>query len=81
MGATDDPSTQVGPVIDAKAQARILEYIEQGKAECELAIACDAPSEGYFVGPTVFKNVDRHATIAQEEIFGPVVAIIRAAQF
>lgn len=81
VGPTDDPSTQVGPVIDAKAQARIQEYIEQGKAECELAIACDAPSEGYFVGPTVFKNVDRHATIAQEEIFGPVVAIIRAANF
>jgi RHH-type proline utilization regulon transcriptional repressor/proline dehydrogenase/delta 1-pyrroline-5-carboxylate dehydrogenase len=81
VGPTDDPSTQVGPVIDAKAQARIKEYIEQGKAECELAIACDAPSEGYFVGPTVFKNVERHATIAQEEIFGPVVAIIRAANF
>ena len=81
VGPTDDPSTQVGPVIDAKAQARIQEYIEQGKAECELAIACDAPSEGYFVGPTVFKNVDRHATIAQEEIFGPVVAIIRATNF
>lgn len=81
VGPTDDPSTQVGPVIDAKAQARIQEYIEQGKAECELAIACDAPSEGYFVGPTVFKNVDRHATIAQEEIFGPVVTIIRAANF
>ncbi|MBD2653270.1 L-glutamate gamma-semialdehyde dehydrogenase [Synechocystis sp. FACHB-383] len=81
VGPTDDPSTQVGPVIDAKAQARIQEYIEQGKAECELAIACNAPSEGYFVGPTVFKNVERHATIAQEEIFGPVVAIIRAANF
>lgn len=81
VGPTDDPSTQVGPVIDAKAQARIQEYIEQGKAECELAIACDAPSEGYFVGPTVFKNVDRHATIAQEEIFGPVVTITRAANF
>ncbi|QUS59749.1 L-glutamate gamma-semialdehyde dehydrogenase [Synechocystis sp. PCC 7338] len=81
VGPTDDPSTQVGPVIDAKAQARIKEYIEQGKAECELAIACDAPSEGYFVGPTVFKNVERHATIAQEEIFGPVVAIIRAVNF
>lgn len=81
VGPTDDPSTQVGPVIDAKAQARIKKYIEQGKEECELAIACDAPSEGYFVGPTVFKNVERHATIAQEEIFGPVVAIIRAANF
>jgi RHH-type proline utilization regulon transcriptional repressor/proline dehydrogenase/delta 1-pyrroline-5-carboxylate dehydrogenase len=81
VGSTDDPSTQVGPVIDAKAQARIKEYIEQGKAECELAIACDAPDEGYFVGPTVFKNVSPHATIAQEEIFGPVVAIIRARDF
>jgi RHH-type proline utilization regulon transcriptional repressor/proline dehydrogenase/delta 1-pyrroline-5-carboxylate dehydrogenase len=81
VGPTDRPSTQVGPVIDAKAQARIKEYIEQGKAECEVAIACDAPEEGYFVGPTVFKNVSPHATIAQEEIFGPVVAIIRARDF
>ncbi|AIE72882.1 MULTISPECIES: L-glutamate gamma-semialdehyde dehydrogenase [unclassified Synechocystis] len=81
IGDTDHPSTQVGPVIDGKAQARIKEYIEQGKAECELAIEREAPTEGYFVGPTVFKNVSPHATIAQEEIFGPVVAIIRASNF
>ncbi len=81
VGPTDDPSTQVGPVIDAKAKARIQEYIEHGKAESAVAIACEAPSGGYFVGPTVFKDVDRHATIAQEEIFGPVVAIIRASDF
>ena len=77
VGATDDPSTQVGPVIDAKAQARIKEYIEQGKQECKLAIACEAPSSGYFVNPTVFKDVSPQVTIAQEEIFGPVVCIAK----
>jgi RHH-type proline utilization regulon transcriptional repressor/proline dehydrogenase/delta 1-pyrroline-5-carboxylate dehydrogenase len=81
IGPTDLPSTQVGPAIDATAQTRIREYIAKGKEEAELALEREAPENGYFVGPTIFKNVPPTATIAQEEIFGPVVAVIRVKNF
>ncbi len=72
------PGTVVGPVIDADAQKKILGLIEQGKREAKLAFQGRAPAEGYFVPPTVFVNVKPAHTIAREEIFGPVVAILRA---
>ncbi|NEP43074.1 MAG: L-glutamate gamma-semialdehyde dehydrogenase, partial [Okeania sp. SIO2H7] len=81
VGDAAKPSTQVGPVIDAKAQKRIKEYIEKGKAESQVAIEAIAPEVGYFVGPTVFVSVPRTATIAQEEIFGPVLAVMKAENF
>jgi RHH-type proline utilization regulon transcriptional repressor/proline dehydrogenase/delta 1-pyrroline-5-carboxylate dehydrogenase len=81
VGYAAHPSTFVGPVIDANAQKRILEYIEIGKQEAELAIQVPAPETGYFVPPTVFVNVSPTAKIAQEEIFGPVLAVIKAPNF
>ncbi|HIK45559.1 MAG TPA: L-glutamate gamma-semialdehyde dehydrogenase, partial [Leptolyngbyaceae cyanobacterium M65_K2018_010] len=81
LGAAIEPSTKVGPVIDAKAQAKIQEYIEKGKAEATLALSLPAPDTGYFVGPTIFTDVPSRAVIAQEEIFGPVLAVIRARDF
>lgn len=81
VGDAKNPSTKVGPVIDATAQARILEYIEQGKKEGKLAIQVPTPETGYFVPPTVFVDVSEEAVIAQEEIFGPVLAVIRAENF
>jgi len=81
LGIAEHPSTKVGPVIDGNAQARIKEYIEKGKLECELALELPAPEGGYFVGPTIFRDVAPTATIAQEEIFGPVLAVMRAKTF
>ncbi|NEQ73808.1 MAG: L-glutamate gamma-semialdehyde dehydrogenase [Okeania sp. SIO2C9] len=81
IGDAEKPSTQVGPVIDAKAQKRIKEYIEQGKQENEVALEMAAPDDGYFVGPVVFKDVSPTATIAQEEIFGPVLVVMKAQSF
>jgi RHH-type proline utilization regulon transcriptional repressor/proline dehydrogenase/delta 1-pyrroline-5-carboxylate dehydrogenase len=72
------PGTILGPVIDADAQKKILGLIEQGKKEAKLAFQGQAPAEGYFVPPTVFVNVKPEHAIAREEIFGPVVAILRA---
>jgi len=57
IGAAELPSMTVGPVIDATAQKRIQEYIETGKQEAELALEMPAPDTGYFVGPTIFKDV------------------------
>ncbi|OWY67393.1 1-pyrroline-5-carboxylate dehydrogenase [cyanobacterium TDX16] len=81
IGATELPSTQVGPVIDGNAQARIREYIEQGRQEAKVALEIPSPDNGYFVNPTIFTEVPPTATIAQEEIFGPVVAVIRVKNF
>ncbi len=81
IGPTDRPSTQVGPVIDAVARDRIREYIEKGGQEAKVALEMEVPENGYFVGPTIFTEVSPAATIAQEEIFGPVVALIRVKDF
>ena len=72
------PGTIVGPVIDAEAQKKILGMIEQGKKDAKLAFQGKTPAEGYFVPPTVFVNVKPTHAIAREEVFGPVVAILRA---
>lgn len=72
----------VGPVIDEKAQKKILKYIEIGKTEGELLVGGEPGSdEGYYIRPTVFGNVTPKARIAQEEIFGPVLALIKAKSF
>ncbi|MDJ0568156.1 MAG: L-glutamate gamma-semialdehyde dehydrogenase [Pleurocapsa sp. MO_192.B19] len=81
VGAADDPSIQVGPVIDPKARDRILEYIAQGKQESKLALEMSTPEGGYYVSPTIFSEVTPDDTIAQEEIFGPVLAVINADNF
>lgn len=77
----DDPGCAVGPVIDAEARDRILRFIEIGKTEAKLVHQSEVGSladQGYFVPPTIFADVPENATIAQEEIFGPVLAVMRA---
>ncbi|MDR7418098.1 MAG: L-glutamate gamma-semialdehyde dehydrogenase [Armatimonadota bacterium] len=72
----------VGPVINGRAQQGIMEYVSIGKREGRL-IAGGEPGdgEGFFIQPTAFADVDPGARIAQEEIFGPVVAVIKARDF
>ncbi|HEY9851136.1 MAG TPA: L-glutamate gamma-semialdehyde dehydrogenase [Leptolyngbyaceae cyanobacterium] len=81
VGAAEDPSTKVGPVIDANAHKRILEYVEKGSQEANLALKMPAPENGYFIGPVIFTEVSSTATIAQEEIFGPVLSVIKVKNF
>ncbi|MEH2393442.1 MAG: L-glutamate gamma-semialdehyde dehydrogenase [Nostoc sp.] len=81
IGEAELASTQVGPVIDANARDRIREYIEKGKAEAKVALELPAPEQGYFVGPVIFSEVSPNAVISQEEIFGPVLAVIRVKDF
>ncbi len=81
VGIAENPGTQVGPVIDASAQSRIREYIETGRAEAKIALEMPAPETGYFVGPVIVTEVSPTATLAQEEIFGPVLSVIRAKNF
>ncbi len=80
LGPAEDPATKVGPVIDADARERIAGYIAKGKQEARLAFAGDAgflAAEGFYVAPHVFAEVPPAAVIAQEEIFGPVLAVIK----
>jgi 1-pyrroline-5-carboxylate dehydrogenase len=75
---------QTGPVINEVAQKRVLDYIAIGKSEGKLLIggsAVEAPGNGYYIAPTVFTDVAPTATLAQEEIFGPVLAVIRSENF
>jgi len=81
MGDVTQPTTYMGPVVDENAMKKILEYIEIGKNEGRLAVGGKHRGPGYFIEPTVFADVDPHARIAQEEIFGPVLAVIKARDF
>lgn len=72
----------MGGVIDANAFEKISNYIEIGKTEGRAVLAeGKTPSGGNFISPTIIVDVDRNARIAQEEIFGPVLAVIKAKNF
>lgn len=73
----------MGPVINKGSMEKILQYIEKGVREGGKLIAGGktAQGDGYFVQPTVIADVKPDATIAQEEIFGPVLAVMRARDF
>jgi 1-pyrroline-5-carboxylate dehydrogenase len=74
---------RMGPVISAKAEKSILDYIEIGKKEGRLINGGAKVDglDGYFIKPTVIADIDENARIAQEEIFGPVLAIIKSRDF
>jgi acyl-CoA reductase-like NAD-dependent aldehyde dehydrogenase len=81
LGDPIDGSTEMGPLVSKEQQDRVQGYIETGKGEARLAGQGSRPKDprlegGYFVAPTVFADVDNHATIAREEIFGPVMSVI-----
>jgi RHH-type proline utilization regulon transcriptional repressor/proline dehydrogenase/delta 1-pyrroline-5-carboxylate dehydrogenase len=83
VGPPEDPGTVVGPLIDEEAYRKVLRYVEQGRREARLLLETDVShlKTGTYVGPTVFADVPPAATIAREEIFGPVLAVLRAAEF
>lgn len=82
IGPPEDPANYLGPVISAAAEQTILAYIEKGKQEGRLiAGGAKAPGDGYFIQPTVFADIPPEATIFQEEIFGPVLAVTPARDF
>jgi aldehyde dehydrogenase (NAD+) len=81
VGPSDQPGAHVGPVISERQWARVQSLIEKGVAEGARLVAGgpgrpEGNSKGFFVRPTVFADVSNDMTIAQEEIFGPVLSII-----
>jgi 1-pyrroline-5-carboxylate dehydrogenase len=82
IGDVTDPANFMGPIVNEKQFKKILDYIEIGKNEGRLLTGGRAlEREGFFIEPTVFADVAPNARIAQEEIFGPVLALIRARDF
>lgn len=76
--SAEDPAGYFGPVVDEEAHQRILKTIEEAKRENKLLYQGEFLSGGYFVPATIFTNVDPKSKLAQQEIFGPVLAMIRA---
>lgn len=74
----ENPQCFVGPVIDKDAYDRIMRTIESAKSTSKLVFQSLVPSDGYFAPPTIFADVDPKSSLAQNEIFGPVLAVIKA---
>ncbi len=87
IGDPADPGTDVGPVIDRRAAEKIAAYIDLGKQEGRLELACPVPPGleervgRPFVGPHIFSGIRPEHRLANEEVFGPVLAVLRAAHF
>jgi len=83
IGYQLDPRTRIGPVVNASQRERIERYVETGKREGARLLLGGEPAEvpgfegGFYVRPTLFADVDNSMTIAREEIFGPVLSILR----
>ena len=83
VGPAKELSNYMGPVVNERSMKSILKYIETGQREGGKLISggIRSSNDGYYVRPTVIADVDPKATIAQEEIFGPVLAVIKAKDF
>jgi RHH-type proline utilization regulon transcriptional repressor/proline dehydrogenase/delta 1-pyrroline-5-carboxylate dehydrogenase len=82
VGHPAEMGVQVGPLIDADAHARVRGYVEAAPGQGRVLLARDdVPSAGWFVGPTIVAVDDPQVPIATEEIFGPVLAVLRARDF
>jgi 1-pyrroline-5-carboxylate dehydrogenase len=83
VGDAADPANYMGPVVNRNAQDTILSYVEKGIQEGGRLVAggVKPEGEGFFIRPTVIADVPPRATISQEEIFGPVLAVIKAQTF
>jgi RHH-type proline utilization regulon transcriptional repressor/proline dehydrogenase/delta 1-pyrroline-5-carboxylate dehydrogenase len=78
IGRPDHPNTDIGPLIDDSSLEKVRSYIDLGKREHHLAFQAQLPAglEGYYIAPAIFTDVEPTARLAQEEIFGPVLAVI-----
>ncbi len=78
IGPAEDPGSFMGPVADKEALNKIRGYIEIARAEGKAILVREVRGDGFYVGPVIVTDVNPHAVVAQEEIFGPVVAVMKA---
>jgi betaine-aldehyde dehydrogenase len=79
VGPGIERETKMGPLVSAEQRDRVKRYLDIGRKEAKVAVGGSTPkslSQGWYVEPTIFYDVDNRATIAQEEIFGPVMSVI-----
>jgi len=81
IGPAEDPENYMGPVIDRAAQAKILEYVNLAGQEGKVVYSSEIPEKGFYVPMTIVEGITPQDKLAQEEIFGPVLAIMRACDF
>lgn len=82
VGDTSDPVNIVGPVIDSGAERKVLDYVDVGRKEGTLLLGgAKVGTKGHFIAPTIIAGVKPDARVAQEEIFGPVLSVIRVNDF
>ncbi len=84
IGYPEDPGTHMGPLISADAKNRVLGYIKEGKENFTLLLETNVDSiegGGHFAGPAIFADVPHNSRMAQEEIFGPVLAVFKVKDF
>ena len=81
VGTPESPRFGFGPVVDAEAAAKVRAYIEIGRSEGKELLVTDAPAGGHFVPFAIFSEIEVSHRLAQEEVFGPVLAVMRANDF
>ena len=81
VGPPEAPGHRMGPMIDERARAKVREYVEIGKREGRLVLEREVSGPGFFVGPVIVADIEPGDRLAQEEIFGPVLAVMRATDF
>ncbi|MEO6120982.1 MAG: proline dehydrogenase family protein [Acidimicrobiales bacterium] len=82
FGHPRHPGVQVGPLIDASAFERVRSYVDAAPSQGTVALARDdGPATGWYVGPTIVADADPTASLARDEIFGPVLCVLRAGDF
>ncbi len=83
IGPPEAPRTFMGPLISAAARKRLLRTIENAGARAKplLRVEAERPDGGYYLGPVIFDAVEPQSPLAQEELFGPVLAVLRAPDF
>jgi len=81
IGPPEDPTNHMGPMIDQRAFEKVREYVTIAKQEGVVLLDQQITGEGWFQGPVIISDILPHNRLAQEEIFGPVIAMLRAATF
>jgi len=81
IGPAENPANFVGPVIDQSAREKILDYIELARAEGSVAYSSDVPDDGFYVPITIVTGITPGHRLAQEEVFGPVLVVMRTSDF
>ncbi len=81
IGPAEDPTYFMGPVVDDKAQQNVLKYLEIATAEGKVLVSTPAPAGGYYVPLTIVEGITPEHRISQEEVFGPILSVMKAKNF